>query len=174
VQPDPGALYDRVIANPPFDCERDIDHVMHALRFLAPDGCLTAIMSAGTEFRETRKAIAFRALMDDISVFTRSNTRLDHLAPALRTSAASCPDPRDSRSRTAAASRACTALATVDRTFVLPNALDRALSYVALSRHRESVRLYAGRDELQDLDALKATLGRWTFKQSTLDYARGF
>src|SRR5579883_3506212 len=64
--------------------------------------------------------------------------------------------------------------ATVDHAFVLPNALDRALSYVALSRHRESVRLYAGRDELQDLDALKATLGRWAFKQSTLDYARGF
>lgn len=66
VQPDPDALYDRVIANPPFDRERDIDHVMHALRFLKPDGCLTAIMSAGTEFRETRKAIAFRALMDDM------------------------------------------------------------------------------------------------------------
>ncbi len=64
--------------------------------------------------------------------------------------------------------------ATVDHAFVLPNALDRALSYVALSRHRESVRLYAARDELQDLDALKAALGRWTFKQSTLDYARGF
>lgn len=43
--------------------ERDIDHVMHALAFLKPDGCLTAIMSAGTEFRETRKSTAFRALM---------------------------------------------------------------------------------------------------------------
>jgi hypothetical protein len=66
VQPNPAALYDRVIMNPPFDRERDIDHVMHALRFLKPDGCLTAIMSAGTEFRETRKAIAFRALMDEM------------------------------------------------------------------------------------------------------------
>ena len=44
--------------------ERDIDHVMHALKFLKPEGCLIAIMSAGTEFRETRKSIAFRELMD--------------------------------------------------------------------------------------------------------------
>jgi hypothetical protein len=50
--------------NPPFDRERDIDHVMHALEFLEPDGFLIAIMSAGTEFRETRKSIAFRALME--------------------------------------------------------------------------------------------------------------
>ncbi|MBS4016805.1 MAG: DUF4942 domain-containing protein [Dechloromonas sp.] len=61
VRPDP--IYDRVVMNPPFDRERDIDHVMHALRFLKDDGCLVAIMSAGTEFRETRKSIAFRSLM---------------------------------------------------------------------------------------------------------------
>lgn len=63
LKPDPAALYDRIVMNPPFDRERDIDHVIHALRFLKPDGCLTAIMSAGTEFRETRKSVAFRALM---------------------------------------------------------------------------------------------------------------
>jgi hypothetical protein len=53
-------LYDRVVMNPPFDLERDIDHVMHAMQFLKPDGQLVAIMSAGTEFRETRKSKAFR------------------------------------------------------------------------------------------------------------------
>src|SRR5437879_9816441 len=47
----------------PFDLERDIDHVTHALKFLKSDGYLTAIMSAGTEFRETKKAIALRALV---------------------------------------------------------------------------------------------------------------
>jgi len=57
--------YDRVVMNPPFDRERDIDHVMHALKFLKPDGILVAIMSAGTEFRETRKAIAFRKLVEE-------------------------------------------------------------------------------------------------------------
>ncbi|CCF19115.1 putative N6 adenine-specific DNA methyltransferase, N12 class [Pseudorhizobium banfieldiae] len=63
VQPDPARLYDRIVMNPPFDRERDIDHVVHALDFLKPDGCLVAIMSAGTEFRETKKSIAFRELM---------------------------------------------------------------------------------------------------------------
>lgn len=69
IQPDPGSLYDRVVMNPPFDRERDVDHVMHALGFLKPGGYLTAIMSAGTEFRETKKSTAFRALM------TRMNAR---------------------------------------------------------------------------------------------------
>src|SRR5690606_26059118 len=32
-----------------------------------PDGLLVAIMSAGTEFRETRKSIAFRALMEKMN-----------------------------------------------------------------------------------------------------------
>ena len=63
LQPDPARLYDRVVMNPPFDRERVIDHVMHALKFLNPDGHLTAIMSAGTEFRTTKKSEAFRDLM---------------------------------------------------------------------------------------------------------------
>lgn len=67
VQPDPTRLYDRVVMNPPFDRERDIDHVMHALGFLKPDGMLISIMSAGTEFRETRKSIAFRELMEKLN-----------------------------------------------------------------------------------------------------------
>lgn len=64
VIPNPARLYDRVVMNPPFDRERDIDHVVHALNFLKPDGCLIAIMSAGTEFRETRKSVAFRDLIE--------------------------------------------------------------------------------------------------------------
>jgi len=64
INPNPHRLYDRVVMNPPFDRERDIDHVMHALNFLKPDGFLIAVMSAGTEFRETRKSIAFRELME--------------------------------------------------------------------------------------------------------------
>jgi hypothetical protein len=66
MQPDPANLYDRVVMNPPFDRERDIDHVVHALKFLKPDGLLVAIMSAGTEFRETKKSTAFRKLVSDL------------------------------------------------------------------------------------------------------------
>lgn len=63
LKPEETGLYDLVVMNPPFDRERDIDHVCHALRFLKPDGQLYAIMSAGTEFRETKKSIAFRKLV---------------------------------------------------------------------------------------------------------------
>lgn len=63
----PDASYDIIIMNPPFDRERDIDHVVHALKFLKPGGQLTAIMSAGTEFRSTAKAKAFRDLMQSMS-----------------------------------------------------------------------------------------------------------
>ncbi len=66
LQIEPTPEYDLVVMNPPFDLERDIDHVMHALKFLKPDGELHAIMSAGTEFRETRKAVAFRKVIEDI------------------------------------------------------------------------------------------------------------
>lgn len=65
MRPEETGLYDLVVMNPPFDRERDIDHVVHALRFLKPDGQLHAIMSAGTEFRETKKAVAFRRLVID-------------------------------------------------------------------------------------------------------------
>lgn len=64
MQPNSKQLYDGVIMNPPFDRERDIDHVTHALKFLKPDGWLLAIMSAGIEYRETRKSAAFRKLLD--------------------------------------------------------------------------------------------------------------
>lgn len=59
--------WDRLVLNPPFDRERDIDHVVHALDFLKEDGRLVAIMSAGVEYRETRKAIAFRELVSKLN-----------------------------------------------------------------------------------------------------------
>lgn len=63
MKPDPSRLYDVVAMNPPFDRQRDIDHVSHALTFVKPGGYLVAIMSAGVEFRENAKAQAFRALV---------------------------------------------------------------------------------------------------------------
>ncbi|MEA3537614.1 MAG: DUF4942 domain-containing protein [Pseudomonadota bacterium] len=57
-------LFDRIIMNPPFDRERDIDHVLHAYKFLAPGGTLFAIMASSIEFRESKKAIALRKLVD--------------------------------------------------------------------------------------------------------------
>jgi Ti-type conjugative transfer relaxase TraA len=62
--------------------------------------------------------------------------------------------------------------ATVDRAHVLASeTMDRHLSYVAMTRHRESATLYAGRDEFRDLGALSERLSRSRAKETTLDYA---
>ena len=57
--------FDFVIMNPPFARQADIDHVLHAFRFLKPGGVLVSIMSAGVMFREDRKTKAFREFIDD-------------------------------------------------------------------------------------------------------------
>jgi Ti-type conjugative transfer relaxase TraA len=63
--------------------------------------------------------------------------------------------------------------ATVDRTFVLGTpGMDRHLAYVAMTRHRESVDVYAGRDDFKVFDELKEKLSRARPKDSTLDYAQ--
>ncbi|MCP1561920.1 UNVERIFIED_ORG: Ti-type conjugative transfer relaxase TraA [Methylobacterium sp. SuP10 SLI 274] len=61
--------------------------------------------------------------------------------------------------------------ATVDRSFVLASSgLDRHLTYVAMTRHREAVGLYAGADVFRDFEALAARLERGRVKASVLDY----
>jgi predicted RNA methylase len=66
-------LYDRVIMNPPFTGERDVQHVYHALKFLKPGGRLVAVMGAGVEFRETPRTVAFRAHIEAVM-----GERIDH------------------------------------------------------------------------------------------------
>lgn len=55
--------YDRVLMNPPFGKQADIKHVMHALRFLKPDGLLVSIMAAGIVFRDNRLTVELRDLI---------------------------------------------------------------------------------------------------------------
>ncbi|MBD9490455.1 Ti-type conjugative transfer relaxase TraA [Ensifer sp. ENS11] len=65
--------------------------------------------------------------------------------------------------------------ATVDRAFVLASTtMDRHLTYVAMTRHRDHVQLYAGRDELKDMKALSASMSRSGAKETTLDYTSTF
>jgi predicted RNA methylase len=57
--------FDVIVMNPPFaPIGTDIAHVEHALRFLRTGGRLVAIMSAGVRFHQTKKALAFRGLVD--------------------------------------------------------------------------------------------------------------
>jgi ATP-dependent exoDNAse (exonuclease V) beta subunit len=63
--------------------------------------------------------------------------------------------------------------ATVDRAYVLASGtMDRHLTYVAMTRHRDEVQLYASREEFRDMAALSARLSRSQAKETTLDYDR--
>ena len=61
--------------------------------------------------------------------------------------------------------------ATVDRSWVLASSsMDRHLTYVAMTRHRQEARLYAGRDEFRNTQELSLRLARGGAKETTLDY----
>lgn len=61
--------------------------------------------------------------------------------------------------------------ATVDQAYVLASSgMDRHLTYVALTRHRDDVRVYAGRDAFADFEALASRLERGRPKASVLDH----
>lgn len=59
----PVPMYDRVVMNPPFAKQDDIRHVLHALKFLKPDGLLVSVMSAGVTFRDNKLTTEFRDLI---------------------------------------------------------------------------------------------------------------
>ena len=64
--------------------------------------------------------------------------------------------------------------ATVDRAFVLASpGMDSHLTYVAMTRHREGVRLYAGRDDFADSKALSVKLSRFNGCRSCLRKSDG-
>lgn len=62
---------------------------------------------------------------------------------------------------------------TVDRAYVLATpGMDQHSSYVALSRHRESVSLHYGQNDFADAGKLARSLSRERTKDMALDYAR--
>lgn len=64
--------------------------------------------------------------------------------------------------------------ATVDRVKVLASlSLDRHLTYVAMTRHREDLQLYYGRRSFAFNGGLAKVLSRKNAKETTLDYERG-
>ena len=64
--------------------------------------------------------------------------------------------------------------ATVDRVKVLASlSLDRHLTYVAMTRHRDDVALYYGKRSFEKAGGLEHILSRKNTKETTLDYERG-
>jgi phospholipid N-methyltransferase len=58
--------YDRVLMNPPFEKQADIDHVRKAHRLLKPGGLLVSVMAPGFEFRQDRKSSEFRTWLNEM------------------------------------------------------------------------------------------------------------
>lgn len=52
--------FDAIVLNPPFERGDDVTHVLHAYKFLSPEGILAAIVSDGAFARKDKKATAFR------------------------------------------------------------------------------------------------------------------
>jgi hypothetical protein len=58
--------YDKIVMNPPFQQQADIDHVRHAYSLLNAGGRLVAIVSEGVFFRQDKKASAFREWLEEV------------------------------------------------------------------------------------------------------------
>jgi type I restriction-modification system DNA methylase subunit len=54
----------KVIMNPPFENQQDVEHVTHALRILQPGGTLVSVMSPGIKFRDNKKTTEFIEMLD--------------------------------------------------------------------------------------------------------------
>ena len=67
-------IFDRILMNPPFERQADIDHVTAAFGLLAPGGILVTIMSAGVTFRDNKKTVEFRE-----KIMEPHGTYLEHL-----------------------------------------------------------------------------------------------
>ncbi|MBN2006457.1 MAG: methyltransferase [Anaerolineae bacterium] len=61
----PGAHYDRIVMNPPFEKGQDVEHVMHAYELLKPGGRLVSIMGASVKFNQQRKYADFRSFLEE-------------------------------------------------------------------------------------------------------------
>lgn len=74
---------DRIVMNPPFSKQQDVDHVMRAWNCLVDGGILVSIISQSPLFRENKKSIEFRKFLEennaeihslDVGTFKESET----------------------------------------------------------------------------------------------------
>lgn len=60
-------LFDRIVANPPFTKNQDIDHIKHMFSMLRPGGKLVSMASKSWTFGSQKKQLAFRSWLDEVS-----------------------------------------------------------------------------------------------------------
>lgn len=56
--------WNRIVMNPPFTKQQDIDHILAAYDILSPGGILVSVVSEAPFFWSNKKAIAFREFLD--------------------------------------------------------------------------------------------------------------
>jgi hypothetical protein len=65
-KPETFGTFDRIVANPPFTKNQDIDHIRHMYSMLKPGGKLVSMASKSWTFGSQKKQIAFRAWLNEI------------------------------------------------------------------------------------------------------------
>jgi predicted RNA methylase len=58
--------YDRIVMNPPFSKQRDVDHITRAYEILRPGGVLVAVCSPSPFFRNNAKSVAFASFLSEV------------------------------------------------------------------------------------------------------------
>jgi len=58
-------LFDKIIMNPPFSRQQDIDHILRAFDHLKKGGMLVSIVSESPFFRVNKKSVEFRKFLED-------------------------------------------------------------------------------------------------------------
>ncbi len=64
LDPEISMHYPRIVMNPPFSRQQDIDHIYHAFRLLEPGGILVSIVSESPFFRTNKKSVVFRTWLE--------------------------------------------------------------------------------------------------------------
>lgn len=59
-----GGYWDRIIMNPPFSKQQDVDHILHAFGILKDGGLLVSVVSESPFFRSNKKSVEFRDFLD--------------------------------------------------------------------------------------------------------------
>lgn len=91
--------YDRIVMNPPFSNDQDIQHVAHAFTKLKPGGRLVAIVSSMAGDRQNKRNQAFKQWLEDLGAETQAlpeNAFKSSLNPtSVRTKAIIIDKPED-------------------------------------------------------------------------------
>lgn len=65
--------YSKIIQNPPFTKQQDVDHILHAYSLLEEGGILVSVVSESPFFRENKKSVDFRKFLKEVNAEVITN-----------------------------------------------------------------------------------------------------